>query len=753
MCKLCVFIHTLCTVYVHSGMVITTPVYLHAHDLSVMVGCVTMSLPAQVLRWLKEYDKQNRLFLPPITPGGKLPQEILDAYEKDQKAKASTDKSVYPPGGEVPSEAVLESMVSGVSQVKLPPTSSTNLLQPRTPQPSTTALLSHPELSVIESVSALTQATGGSLSSHPDLIGAELPPVAAAIARYMGIDLSPEGALAEHRRGVAMIVHGPSKSGRSTQALALGKKYDATVLVMDDVLIDAISTASTPAGCKARECCIQAIQVEPAVQEPPSSLSVPSRKQFTTRDSSKEKDAHTESPTALPEQLHAFKVLPLEDSQFAVPEGELMPTVLPDDLIVEILSDRLQHMDCRKGVVFDGIESQFTSSPLISVAVILRAFHNRKHIYVVHIRMELQAIQDRLNMIENEKQKKEEEEAARKKEAEEREQQRIAALLELDEDEYEALSEQQRAEVDKRRLEVWKEKREQKRREKERQEQLERERREEEERRLNEEKMRRKGKKDPKSKASVMKSVPAAVSRPPSVASTLQQPSQVLGGAAPTVSGASLLAGSETPSHIPKKRGTQKVTKPLTDEPSQECLLEKKYVHYKAMLEGLEVLLEDWNRCTGEAKPRLPPPEPDEHLQKAATPSRRKSRMKEDSSPQLTQLLPKEEEQEEESREGLGVPVILVEGDHLADIVTNEICSKGLPSAEEVCAHVRVCVCMHLILSISFSVSGAGGDGPGSRWSSPSWTSHPPGVPLPSQEEEARAHCPGEICVHWHLSQ
>ena len=690
-----------------------------------------MSLPAQVLRWLKEYDKQNRLFLPPITPGGKLPQEILDAYEKDQKAKASTDKSIYPPEGEVPSEAVLESMVSAVSQVKLPPTSSTNLLQPRTPQPSTTALLSHPELSVIESVSALTQATGGSLSSHPDLIGAELPPVAAAIARYMGIDLSPEAALAEHRRGVAMIVHGPSKSGRSTQALALGKKFGATVLVMDDVLIDAISTASTPAGCKARECCIQ---VEPTVQELPSSLSVPSRKQFA-RDSSKEKDAHTESPTTLPEQLHAFKVLPLEDSQFAVPEGELMPTALPEDLIVEILSDRLQHMDCRKGVVFDGIESQFTSSPLISVAVILRAFHNRKHIYVVHINMELQAIQDRLNMIENEKQKKEEEEAARQKEAEEREQQRIVALLELDEDEYEALSEQQRAEVDKRRLEVWKEKREQKRREKERQEQLERERREEEERRLNEEKMRRKGKKDPKSKASVMKSVTAAVSRPPSVASTLQQPSQVLGGAPPTVSGASLLAGTETPSLIPKKRGTQKVTKPLTDEPSQECPLEKKYVHYKAMLEGLEVLLEDWNRCTREAKPRLPPPEPEEHPQKASTPSRRKSRMKEDPSPQLTQPLPKEEEQEEESQEGLGVPVILVEGDNPADIVTNEICSKGLPTAEEVCAHVHVCV--HLILSISFSVSGAGGDGPGSWWSSLTWTSHPPGVPLPSQEEEA----------------
>ena len=679
--------HTLCTVYVAQDKLVH---YICMLMISLQCWGVTASLPAQVLCWLKEYDKQNRLFLPPITPGGKLPQEILAAYERDRKAKASTDKNIYPPESEVPSEAVLESVVS---QLKLPPTSSTNLLQLRTPQPSTTALLSHPELSVIESVSALTQATGGSLSSHPDLIGTELPPVAAAIARYMGIDLSPEAALAELRRGVAMIVHGPPKSGRSTQALALGKKYGATVLVMDDVLIDAISTASTPAGCKARECCIQAIQAEPTVQEPPSSLSVPSRKQFA-RDSSKEKDAHPpESPTGLPEQLHAFKVLPLEDSQFAVPEGELMPTVLPEDLIVEILSDRLQHMDCRKGVVFDGIESQFTSSPLISVAVILRVFHNRKHIHVIHISMELQGIQDRLNMIENEKQKKEEEEAARKKEAEEREQQRIAALLELDEDEYEALSEQQRAEVDKRRLEVWKEKREEKRREKERQEQLERERREEEERRLNEEKMRRKGKRDPKSKASVMKSVAVAASIPPSVASTLQQPSQVLAGGVPTASGASLLAGTETPPLIPKRRGTQKIIKPLTDEAFQECLLEKKYVHYKATLEGLEILLEDWNRGTGEAKPRLPPPEPEEHLQKAATPSRRKSRMKEDPSPQLTQQLPKEEEQEEESREGLGVPVILVEGDHPADSVTNEICSKGLPTAEEVCSCVCVCVC------------------------------------------------------------
>lgn len=44
----------------------------------------------------------------------------------------------------------------------------------------------------------------------------EITPVSAAIARHLGIDLSPEGKAARNRRGIAVIVHGAPMSGNHT---------------------------------------------------------------------------------------------------------------------------------------------------------------------------------------------------------------------------------------------------------------------------------------------------------------------------------------------------------------------------------------------------------------------------------------------------------------------------------------------------------------------------------------------------------
>lgn len=41
----------------------------------------------------------------------------------------------------------------------------------------------------------------------------EITPVSAAIARHLGIDLTPEGKAARNRRGLAIIVHGAPMSG------------------------------------------------------------------------------------------------------------------------------------------------------------------------------------------------------------------------------------------------------------------------------------------------------------------------------------------------------------------------------------------------------------------------------------------------------------------------------------------------------------------------------------------------------------
>lgn len=43
----------------------------------------------------------------------------------------------------------------------------------------------------------------------------EITPVSKAVARHLGIDLSPEGKAARNRRGIAVIVHGAPLSGNA----------------------------------------------------------------------------------------------------------------------------------------------------------------------------------------------------------------------------------------------------------------------------------------------------------------------------------------------------------------------------------------------------------------------------------------------------------------------------------------------------------------------------------------------------------
>lgn len=678
----------------------------------------------QVLRWLKDYDRQNRLFLPPVIPGEKLPRELRDAFNKEH-SKAKTEKQSQVAVSELLSsdtQAVSDNIADveqPTSYVKL---SSTDVLPQKvgmyvydlskgTPQPSTTALLSVPELAVIESVIALTYGTCGSREdlSQLDFSGLESSPVANAIARYLGIDLSPEAAIAEYRRGVAIVLHGPPSVGRTTQAQTLAEKYGACVLVVDDLLIDAISTASTPAGCKARECCIQAAQARAEVQDVPSSLSAPSKKQITgsLKDKEKEKDKEPvpEPPPPHPLTNQTFPVQPLEDSQFAVPEGNLLPCQLPQELIVEIISDRLQHTDCRRGVLFDGIDSRFAESPHMSTALILKAIGDRKHIYFVHLDMGLQAIKVRLEEIEKEKQRKAEEEVRQAEEAEERRREEIQALLDMEEEDYEALSEEQRAEIDRKRLEIKREKRLKKQQVKEEQERLEKEQREEEERiRMEEERLKKKGKgsvKDAK-KASLKPGAVAVMgaSRLQQTSKTdmtgspqplehLQQASKIMGL---TGSTASIMSGAETPV---RRKGTLKATSKvsaLTENLShavEESPLDKWYNYYNHYMESVKTLVDDWDRAGGIARTKKPAEaeEPPAPLVKLPMSSKKGKvgKQKESAQDQEVQVTSESMTDVAESREGVGVPLIVVDGALSVESITEMLYDGGnLPSAEEV---------------------------------------------------------------------
>ena len=72
--------------------------------------------------------------------------------------------------------------------------------------------------------------------------------MSAAIARYLGIDLTAEGRAARNRRGIALVVHGAPLSGKTATAVSLAKMYGAALLTVDGVVMEAITSGNTSAG-------------------------------------------------------------------------------------------------------------------------------------------------------------------------------------------------------------------------------------------------------------------------------------------------------------------------------------------------------------------------------------------------------------------------------------------------------------------------------------------------------------------------
>uniref|UniRef100_A0A4W3GV33 Hydin adenylate kinase-like domain-containing protein n=1 Tax=Callorhinchus milii TaxID=7868 RepID=A0A4W3GV33_CALMI len=87
-----------------------------------------------------------------------------------------------------------------------------------------------------------------------------MTPVSKAIARYLGIDLSPESCVAQARRGIALIVYGAPLSGKTITAEYFAQYYGGACLTIDGVVLEAIISGTTQAGLRARELCAKAAQ-------------------------------------------------------------------------------------------------------------------------------------------------------------------------------------------------------------------------------------------------------------------------------------------------------------------------------------------------------------------------------------------------------------------------------------------------------------------------------------------------------------
>ncbi|KTG35348.1 hypothetical protein cypCar_00023228 [Cyprinus carpio] len=331
----------------------------------------------EILRMLKGYDAQNVLLLPPRAPGETLPPELL-GFCKEQSSQEPKQDSVEG----------LEDEEKGETAA----------------------------LSEGETLSAKGQAKDN-ISAGTAVGDLEYDPVSRVVARHMGIDLSPEGKAALNRRGIAIVVHGAPLSGKTRTAVTLAKHYGAACVSVDEVVQEAVASGNSSAALRAREQCakVAVVHAQKDVDEaaadmmatvgqgagvlsveavakhtaegslpsdpkvPPSSASTRNKTNITGHSQKNNSSARTASLTD--GQVH--RRLSVSASQNE--ELGLISCLLPDDVLVEILSERLQLSDCHCGVVIDGLETLYCHSPSKTLQIILKAFDNRRHIYVMNL--------------------------------------------------------------------------------------------------------------------------------------------------------------------------------------------------------------------------------------------------------------------------------------------------------------------------------------------------------------------------------
>ncbi|NXS93719.1 HYDIN protein, partial [Jacana jacana] len=452
----------------------------------------------QILRVLKDYDGRNTLLLPPRAPGEKLPPEVLEYYQDQKRLQneqgkpktgepagqdsANFEDTQFPPDQAGKHSAGTVHAISSLSLI----VPSIIFDESQSNKVDSKSEYGNDEEEGVEKRHG-TECRQSIASSKEATGELEDSPVRRAIARHLGIDISAEGRAAQNRRGIVIIIHGAPLTGKTSAAVAVSKYYGAPCLSMDAVVTDAISDRSSSVGLRARELCIRAAieqshrQSEDTGQNADISLnlqlsteskhspdpgqsnsgdkgslqSISSRGLGSTTAGKRKTDGHASQSqkhhvtksmgSQGSSSCHLVSPLPLGPEQqwlsiagSTAGEMSFMSCVLPEDLLVAILSERLQLSDCYQGVVFDGLETLFACNMASALLCLLKAVRNRPHIYFVNL------IQDYASFKAREADRKEREEWEQK-EAARREK---ARLWELDEDEYDALTEEQKAQLD-----------------------------------------------------------------------------------------------------------------------------------------------------------------------------------------------------------------------------------------------------------------------------------------------------------------
>ncbi|GAA6221266.1 hydrocephalus-inducing protein homolog [Lates japonicus] len=387
----------------------------------------------KILRLMQGYDENNTLLLPPRVPGESLPTELLNYYKeycsqlKDDELKEDLDKE------EAEKDDAQEEKKRSNQIDTQQPDSKEEEIPTNTVKPA--------GLLISEMTREVSSGRLGQL---------EMTPVSRAIARHMCVDLSPEALAARNRRGIAIIVYGAPLTDKSSTVAALAYHYGGARLSVDAVVTDALIHCTSPASLTARQLYDLAV-AEYAEKEAEEAAQAIEGITELGRAAHQASDPATNSA---PVSLDTVECPPKPNEDHSTGNGSkqterthialclergviTLSSLLPDQLLADILAERFQLSDCHRGIVIDGLESVFTQSAASTLQVVLKALNNRKHIYVVNLSDSYAALKAQ------ERAQTEAEEALQKAKVNREEQ----WLQELDEEEYDALSEEQKERI------------------------------------------------------------------------------------------------------------------------------------------------------------------------------------------------------------------------------------------------------------------------------------------------------------------
>ncbi|KAL8603161.1 hypothetical protein ACOMHN_059333 [Nucella lapillus] len=245
----------------------------------------------KVLRTIPGYSDLNFLLLPLRNPGDKLPTDLLEYYKECKRRQEEEEEAFgqmsLPSFDTIKGDEQEKCKVTEVldpsspmsnptcptPQLELPKHLTTEAapMNAREPDETRDQAANEPVQEPMTPVSGVGQAL-------------ETSPVLEAVASYLGMDLSEQARAASHRCGVAVIIHGSPQSGRHTHtqpqvwgghhhprqstvsplsgksvtAMTLAQHYDAVVVTLDGVVMEAITKGTSHSAAGARDLCREA---------------------------------------------------------------------------------------------------------------------------------------------------------------------------------------------------------------------------------------------------------------------------------------------------------------------------------------------------------------------------------------------------------------------------------------------------------------------------------------------------------------